>query len=172
MAKTKTAAPKAAKTAAPAKSVEEKKTEAVKTVAVKKEEPKKAETAVEKKEAPKAAPKKAEATAEKKEAPKAAPKKAEAAAEKKAAPKTAAKKAAEKKPAAKKTTNETAVKAAVTLQINGIDYDPASIENDAIAAAKKIKATVKDVKIYINADESAAYFTIDGEGRDDYKINL
>ena len=155
MAKTKTAAPKAAKTTAPAKPVEEKKTEAVKTVAVKKEEPKKAETAVEKKEAPKAAPKKAEA-----------------AAEKKAAPKTAAKKAAEKKPAAKKTTNETAVKAAVTLQINGIDYDPASIENDAIAAAKKIKATVKDVKIYINADESAAYFTIDGEGRDDYKINL
>ena len=157
MAKTKTAAPKAAKTTAPAKPVEEKKTEAVKPVAVKKEEPKKAETAVEKKEAPKAAPKKAEATAEKKEAPKKA---------------VAEKKTAEKKPAAKKATKETAVKAAVTLQINGIDYDPASIENDAIAAAKKIKATVKDVKIYINADESAAYFTIDGEGGDDYKINL
>ena len=167
MAKTKTAAPKAAKTTAPVKPVEEKKTEAVKNVAVKKEEPKKAETAVEKKEAPKAAPKKAEVTAEKKEAPKAAPKKTEAAAEKKAAPKTAA-----KKPADKKATKETAVKAAVTLQINGIDYDPASIENEAIAAAKKIKATVKDVRIYINADESAAYFTVDGEGGDDYKINL
>lgn len=168
MAKTKTAAPKAAKTTAPAKPVEEKKTEAVKPAAVKKEEPKKAETAVEKKEAPKAAPKKAEATAEKKEAPKAAAKKEAP----KAAPKKEAPKAAPKKPAAKKETKETAVKAAVTLQINGIDYDPASIENDAIAAAKKIKATVKDVKIYINADESAAYFTIDGEGGDDYKINL
>ncbi|SFG79587.1 DUF6465 family protein [Oribacterium sp. WCC10] len=73
------------------------------------------------------------------------------------------------KPAVKK---EVAVTSALTLQINGTDYDPAKIQNDAVEAAKKIKADVKDVKVYIKADESVAYYTIDGEGSADYKIEL
>lgn len=86
---------------------------------------------------------------------------------KKAAAKTTAETASTK--AARK---ETTVKSSITLQINGIDFDPLKIQNDAVEAAKKIKADVKDVKVYIKTDEFAAYFTVDGEGSGDYKINL
>ncbi len=99
------------------------------------------------------------------EAPKkeAAPKKAP---EKKAAPvkKTAA---AEKAPEEK-----VELKAALTLQIDGKDYDPEKILSDCTAAAVKVKKNVKDVKVYVNVNDKAAYFTVDGEGKPEYRINL
>ena len=113
------------------------------------------------------------------------------AAEKKAAPaKEAVKEEAPKKEAApkktaqvkktapaKKTEEKTApakaeVKTAVTLQIDGRDFDPAKIVADAQKAAEKIKKDVKDVHIYINVNDQAAYFTVDGEGKPEYRVNL
>ncbi|OON84813.1 hypothetical protein BXO88_15450 [Oribacterium sp. C9] len=91
---------------------------------------------------------------------------------KKAPAKTAGKASAAKKAAPKAEKKEVTVKSSVTLQINGTDYDPAKIQEDAVAAAKSKKADVKDVKVYIKADESVAYYTIDGEGSADYKIEL
>jgi len=155
MAKTKSAAPKAATKTTPVKPVE-KKVETAKTP-IKKEDPAKTVVA----EVKPAATKSATKAAPVKEAPKKAVEKKPAAkkAVKKDAPKTVAKKTV-------------SVKSNVTLQINGIDFDPVQIQNDAIKAAQKIKADVKDVNVYINADESVAYFTVDSVGNSDYKINL
>ena len=97
------------------------------------------------------------------------------AAEKKTAPvkKTApAKKTEEKKPAEKTAPAKAEVKTAVTLQIDGRDFDPAKIVADAQKAAEKIKKDVKDVHIYINVNDQAAYFTVDGEGKPEYRVNL
>ena len=85
-----------------------------------------------------------------------------------------AKESAPKPPIAKSAApkKETPVKSSVILQINGIDFDPAKIQDDAVQNAKKIKADVKDVKVYVKPEEAVAYFTIDGEGSEDYKILL
>jgi hypothetical protein len=89
-------------------------------------------------------------------------------AETKAPAKTTAKKATEKKSAAAKAE----VSTYITLQINNRDYEPAKLQADAIAAAKAIKADVQSVDVYVNVAESAAYYTIDGVGSSDYRIDL
>ena len=83
-----------------------------------------------------------------------------------------AKKTEEKKPAEKTAPTKAEVKTAVTLQIDGRDFDPAKIVADAQKAAEKIKKDVKDVHIYINVNDQAAYFTVDGEGKPEYRVNL
>ena len=88
--------------------------------------------------------------------------------ETKAETKVTAKKPAEKKPAAAKAE----VSTYITLQINGRDYEPSKLQADAIAAAKAIKADVQSVDVYVNVAESAAYYTIDGVGSSDYRIDL
>ncbi len=82
------------------------------------------------------------------------------------------KKPVEKKPVEKKAEPKAEVSTFVTLQINNQDYDPAKLQEEAIAAARKIKADVASVDVYINVAESAAYYTIDGEGSSDYRIDL
>ena len=116
-------------------------------------------------ETAKAAEKKAAPTKEavKEEAPK------KTAPVKKTAP---AKKTEEKKPAEKTAPAKAEMKTAVTLQIDGRDFDPAKIVADAQKAAEKIKKDVKDVHIYINVNDQAAYFTVDGEGKPEYRVNL
>ena len=88
--------------------------------------------------------------------------------ETKAEAKVPAKKPAEKKPAAAKDE----VSTYITLQINDRDYEPSKLQADAIAAAKAIKADVQSVDVYVNVAESAAYYTIDGVGSSDYRIDL
>ena len=83
-----------------------------------------------------------------------------------------AKKTEEKKPAEKTAPAKAEMKTAVTLQIDGRDFDPAKIIADAQKAAEKIKKDVKDVHIYINVNDQAAYFTVDGEGKPEYRVNL
>ena len=83
-----------------------------------------------------------------------------------------AKKTEEKKPAEKTAPAKAEVKTAVTLQIDGRDFNPAKIVADAQKAAEKIKKDVKDVHIYINVNDKAAYFTVDGEGKPEYRVNL
>ena len=89
-------------------------------------------------------------------------------AETKAETKVTAKKPAEKKPA----TAKAEVSTYITLQINDRDYEPSKLQADAIAAAKAIKADVQSVDVYVNVAESAAYYTIDGVGSSDYRIDL
>ena len=89
--------------------------------------------------------------------------------ETKAETKVTAKKPAEKKPAA---SAKAEVSTYITLQVNGRDYEPSKLQDDAIAAAKAIKADVQSVDVYVNVAESAAYYTIDGVGSSDYRIDL
>ena len=121
---------------------------------VKKEEVKKeAPKAEVKKEAPKKeAPKKAEVKKE-------APKKAEA--KKAPAKKEAPKKAAAKKAPAKKAE----VKETLAVQFAGKDYASdviVKLVKDAYKATKN-KAAIKTLNVYVNTDDSRAYYVINDE---------
>ena len=126
------------------------KKEEVKKEAPKKEAPKKAEV---KKEAPKKeAPKKAEVKkAEAKKAP----------AKKEAPKKEAPKKAAAKKAPAKKAE----VKETFAVQFAGKDYASdviVKLVKDAYKATKN-KAAIKTLNVYVNTDDSRAYYVINDE---------
>lgn len=126
---------------------------------VKKEEVKKeAPKAEVKKEAPKKeAPKKAEA--KKAPAKKEAPKKAEV--KKAPAKKEAPKKAAAKKAPAKKVE----VKETFAVQFAGKDYASdviVKLVKDAYKATKN-KAAIKTLNVYVNTDDSKAYYVINDE---------
>ena len=113
----------------------------------------------------KAAPAKAEA--------KAAPAKEEA--KKAPARKTAAKKPAAAKTTTAKTTAKAApAKASVHFQFDGKDLIAKDILDQAIASYKKSHkdTEIKDIQLYIVANESAAYYVVNGEGGDDFKVML
>ncbi len=91
-----------------------------------------------------------------------------AAATKKAAPKKVEpvkKEAAEKKPAAKKpAAKKTVVKESIVIQHNGVDFAEKDLFKQARAAYKKAgnKDEVKEVTIYVNADEGKYYPVVNG----------
>lgn len=146
-------APAAKETKAPAKKAPAKKAPA-KTAAAKKETVKKEPV---KKEAVKKETVKKETA--KKEIEKKAPAKAAAA---KAAP--------AKKPAAKKA--EPA--AAVHFQFDGKDLVAKDVLDQAVKAYKSTHkgVEIKTIELYIVANEGAAYYVVNGEGNDDFKIML
>ena len=146
-------APAAKETKAPAKKAPAKKAPA-KTAAAKKETVKKEPV---KKEAVKKETVKKETA--KKETEKKAPAKAAAA---KAAP--------AKKPAAKKA--EPA--AAVHFQFDGKDLVAKDVLDQAVKAYKSTHkgGEIKTIELYIVANEGAAYYVVNGEGNDDFKIML
>ena len=105
------------------------------------------------------------------------------AAKKPAARKTAAKKeetaevkkAAEKKLAAKRAAAKKAEpKAAVHFQFDGRDIVAKDVLDEAVKAYKKTHrgVEIKDIQLYIVANEGAAYYVVNGEASDDYKILL
>lgn len=146
-------APAAKETKAPVKKAPAKKAPA-KTAAAKKETVKKEPV---KKEAVKKETVKKETA--KKETEKKAPAKAAAA---KAAP--------AKKPAAKKA--EPA--AAVHFQFDGKDLVAKDVLDQAVKAYKSTHkgVEIKTIELYIVANEGAAYYVVNGEGNDDFKIML
>ena len=117
----------------------------------------KAAAPAKKEAAPKAAAKKA--PAKKEAAPKAAAKKAPA--KKEAAPKAAAKKAPAKKEAAPKT----AAKETLAIQFAGKDYSSEAIMKLVKESYKatKNKAAIKTLNVYVNVDDSRAYYVVNNE---------
>lgn len=115
-----------------------------------------------------AVPVKAEAAPVEKEA-KAAPAKKTTA--RKTAAKTTSKKETAPKEAAKK---EAAPKAAVHFQFDGKDLVAKDVLDRAVKAFKKSHrgVEIKTIDLYIVANEGAAYYVVNGEGGDDYKIIL
>lgn len=103
--------------------------------------------------------------AEKKTAAKKAP-----AAEKAAVKKTAAAKPAVKKAAEKKT--EPVIK--TVLQFDGKDFDISTLAADLLKGYKSVhkRKTVSEFVVYVKPEESAAYYTVNGEGSDEYKQEL
>ena len=88
------------------------------------------------------------------------------------APKAEAPKAETKKAAAPKKAVVTKVKAAV--QFGGKDVDIDALVKQAKKAYKDIHkdVSIKSMDIYINADDSAAYFVVNGEEAPEIKISL
>ncbi|MBQ6039597.1 MAG: hypothetical protein IJL32_02290 [Oscillospiraceae bacterium] len=117
-----------------------------------------------------------------KAAEKKAPAKKTAAKKAAAAPKTAEKKApaakkdVEKKaPAAKKAAAKKAETVLKTiLQIDGKDFDISGLAEKALKQYKSVhkRKVVTDFTVYVKPEENAAYFTVNGEGGDDFKIDL
>ena len=124
-----------------------------------------AQPAEAKAEAKPAVPEKVEAKAEA-----AVPVKAEAAPVEKEA-----KAAPAEKTTARKTASKTAEpKADVHFQFDGKDLVAKDVLDQAVKAFKKAHrgVEIKTIDLYIVANEGAAYYVVNGEGGDDYKIIL
>lgn len=98
---------------------------------------------------------------------------AETAAVKDAPVKEAAPKA-EKKAPAKKTVSKP-IKSSLYVQFAGKEYT----EKNLVTAAKKAyvalgnkAADIKKIDIYVKTEENVAYYTVNGAGSPDYKIDL
>ena len=79
-----------------------------------------------------------------------------------------AKTAAEKKAPAKKP----ACKTSVCVEMSGLSASVNDIQNAVKKAVKEKGLEASELNIYINAAEQAAYYTINGEGGEDFKVDL
>ena len=89
---------------------------------------------------------------------------------KKAEEKVLDKKPVEKKPAAPKAEP----KMSAIVQFGGMEFNVAEITEKAYKAYKdehKRKA-VKEFTVYVKPEENVAYYTVNGEGSDDFKVEL
>ena len=82
----------------------------------------------------------------------------------------AEKKVAAKKPAAKKA--EPVIK--TILQIDGKDIDVSTVAADALKAYKAVhkRKVVNEFVVYVKPEDNAAYYTVNGEGNDEFKVEL
>ena len=92
----------------------------------------------------------------------------------KAAKKPGRKRGVKKAAAEKKTPGRkpAAVKATIVFQSNGMEYEPEAIMKKVQKAAAKQTDKLKKVEAYVNIDENAVYYVVNGEAKDDYKIQL
>lgn len=95
-----------------------------------------------------------------------------AAAAVKTAETAAAASAPAKKTAEKKTVAKKACKTAVYVELEGLSVDVADIQTAVKNAVKEKGLEASELKIYINAAEQAAYYTVNGEGGEAYKVDL
>ena len=91
--------------------------------------------------------------------------------EKKAPAKAAADKGA---PAKKPTAKKAEPAAAVHFQFDGKDLVAKDVLDQAVKAYKSTHkgVEIKTIELYIVANEGAAYYVVNGEGNDDFKIML
>lgn len=73
---------------------------------------------------------------------------------------------AEKKPARKN------CKTSVCVEMSGLSVSITDIQNAVKKAVKATGLDAQELKIYINAGEQAAYYTVNGEGGENYKVDL
>lgn len=76
------------------------------------------------------------------------------------------------KTTAKKTTRKPACKVSTCVELNGLSVSVANVEAAVKKAVKASGAESTDIKIYINAAEQAAYYTVDGAGDATNKVDL
>ena len=87
--------------------------------------------------------------------------------------KTTAARTADAQPAEKKTTvKKAACKTSVCVEMSGLSVSVNDIQNAVNKAVKEKGLEASELNIYINAAEQAAYYTINGEGGEDYKVEL
>lgn len=123
---------------------------------------------------------KTEVKAEVKEEVKAAVKEEPAAEAKKAEVKeTKTAKKPGRKPAAKKAETEKktpgrkpVVKTSIVFQANDLEYEPEAIMKKVMKAASKQTDRLKKLEAYVNMTENAVYYVVNGEAKDEYRIQL
>ena len=76
------------------------------------------------------------------------------------------------KTTAKKTTRKPACKVSTCVELNGLSVSVADVEAAVKKAVNASGAEATDIKIYINAAEQAAYYTVDGAGDATNKVDL
>lgn len=87
--------------------------------------------------------------------------------------KATAAKTAESKPAEKKTpAKKPACKTSVCVELSGLSVSINDIQTAVKNAVKEKGLEASELNIYINAAEQAAYYTINGEGGEEFKVDL
>ncbi|MBR4200181.1 MAG: hypothetical protein IKQ91_02745 [Oscillospiraceae bacterium] len=89
--------------------------------------------------------------------------------------KAAAKKAPAEKPAAKKAPAKKAEPVVKTiLQFDGKDFDVSTLAADLLKGYKSVhkRKTVEEFVVYVKPEENAAYYTVNGEGSEEFKKDL
>lgn len=83
----------------------------------------------------------------------------------------AAEKAPKRAPKAKK---EPALAITTVLQVGGKEFDITNIAETALKTYKSVhkRKTVTEFVVYVKPEENAAYYTVNGEGSEEYKIDL
>lgn len=80
-----------------------------------------------------------------------------------------AKKTRGRKPGSK---NKTAPKTKLVFQYYGQEFDPETITKKVQKAAAKKADKIKKLDVYVNIEENAVYYVVDGNASDDYRIQL
>lgn len=73
---------------------------------------------------------------------------------------------------AKKAAPRKTCKTSVCVEMNGLSVAVADIQNEVKKAVKDQGLDASELKIYVNAQEQAAYYTVDGEGGETCKVDL
>ena len=76
------------------------------------------------------------------------------------------------KTTAARTAKKAACKTSVCVEMSGLSVSVNDIQNAVKKAVKEKGLEASELNIYINAAEQAAYYTINGEGGEDYKVEL
>ena len=62
--------------------------------------------------------------------------------------------------------------AETTIELPGFAVTMSSIEEAIKKDIKDKGIEGKEISVYVNVEQKAAYYTVDGQGSDDYRINL
>lgn len=86
--------------------------------------------------------------------------------------KTTVAKTVEETPVEKKAARKPACKTSVNVEMSGLSVSVADIQTAVKKAVKEKGLEATELKIYINAAEQAAYYTVNGEGGEESKVDL
>ncbi len=59
-----------------------------------------------------------------------------------------------------------------TIELPGFAVSMSSIEEAIKKDIEAKKISGKEISVYVNVEQKAAYYTVDGQGADDYKVDL
>ena len=65
-----------------------------------------------------------------------------------------------------------ACKTTVCVELNGLSVAVADVQTAVKKAVKEKGLDAAELKIYINTQEQAAYYTVDGNGGEEFKVDL
>lgn len=58
------------------------------------------------------------------------------------------------------------------VEMNGLSVSMTDIQNAVKKAVKSEELAASEIRIYVNAYEQTAYYTVDGVAKDEYRVDL